>query len=74
MIAWTEGITDLHRRVMRKIVTNVKEYQFQNQRMGKSKEQAKQRMRNDVDQVDKNPPQTYHKSAKCENSNHGRKS
>ena len=30
MIAWTEGITDLHRRVMRKIVTNVKEYQFQN--------------------------------------------
>ena len=30
MIPWTEGITDLHRRVMRKIVTNVKEYQFQN--------------------------------------------
>ena len=55
MIPWTEGITDLHRRVMRKIVTNVKEYQFQNQRMGKSKEQAKQRMRNDVDQVDKKP-------------------
>ena len=30
MILWTEGITGLHRRVMRKIVTNVKEYQFQN--------------------------------------------
>ena len=28
MIPWTEGIADLHRRVMRKIVTNVKEYQF----------------------------------------------
>ena len=40
MIPWIEGIRDLHRRVMRKIVTNENEYQIPNYRMGKSKEQA----------------------------------
>ena len=31
-------------------------------------------MRNDVDQVDKNPPQSYHRVQNVKSSNHGRKS